>query len=172
MTVVTATTSCVAVLAPRFKRPNWIRSKASPCGICGGHSGIGIDFCRIISVSPLWPVFLYSFIGHLHYTILHADGFHQVKLFSLSNRKFPSYFYLSRGSFGMFRTIIEVISLQFHKCTHNFLCVFISKTFKTCGKAYVAYRTCIHFFSTPCVQNKFLPHEYVPKYVEEELKKA
>jgi len=53
ITVVAATTSCVAVLAPRFKRRNWIRSKASSCGICGGHSGIGIDFCRIVSVSPL-----------------------------------------------------------------------------------------------------------------------
>jgi len=53
ITVVTATTIYVAMLAPRFKRRNWIRSKASPCGVCGVHSGIGIDFCRIISVSPL-----------------------------------------------------------------------------------------------------------------------
>jgi hypothetical protein len=53
ITVVTATTSWVGVMAPRFKRHDWIRSKASPCGICGGHNGTGIDFCRIISVSPL-----------------------------------------------------------------------------------------------------------------------
>lgn len=53
ITVVTETTSWVGVMAPRFKRRNWIRSKASHCGICGGHSGTGIEFCRIISVSLL-----------------------------------------------------------------------------------------------------------------------
>ena len=47
ITVVTATTSCVAVLAPRFKRRYWIRSKASPCGICGGHEVLGYIFVEL-----------------------------------------------------------------------------------------------------------------------------
>jgi hypothetical protein len=42
ITVLAATASCFAVLlATQVKRRNWIRSKASPYGICGGHSGMG-----------------------------------------------------------------------------------------------------------------------------------
>jgi hypothetical protein len=133
ITVVTATTSSVAVLVPLFKYRNWIRSKASPCWICGGHSSTGIDFCRIISVSTLWPIFLYSFIGYRHYRVLQADSVYYVKLFSLPNRKFPSYF-CHVGVLVYLEQLLKCSVFNFISVHITFLCEFISKNVKTCGK--------------------------------------
>lgn len=54
-----------AVSRRSFTVEAWVRSQASPCEICGRHSGTGTGFFRVFSFPPV-SIILTMHRAHIH----------------------------------------------------------------------------------------------------------